>query len=284
MKWKMDTAVKIDHLKVALLAVSAIAISGIAHAQELSVQPRVSLGYQSYTFDLALEDNELFESDVTYLFGGLGASVQVGRFFVDLYGQTNLTEGEDDSDFADLGVATREDTVNRYEVNLTAGYAITNQLSAFTGLKYANTEIDEDIFDNDTNGDLLNADNKLEMNYYGPFAGASYAIPVQPLYGSIVLTGSVAYLLGNVDFESVVVDNVNAVVTEVEADDDGTSIGYNVGVAWAGGLGSLVPGLEPFSYTLGVDYSKYEFELEDDNEDFFDEETLRGRVDLKYRF
>jgi hypothetical protein len=35
MKWKMDTAVKIDHLKVALLAASATTLGGIAQAQEL---------------------------------------------------------------------------------------------------------------------------------------------------------------------------------------------------------------------------------------------------------
>jgi hypothetical protein len=278
----MDTAVKIDHLKVALLAASATTLGGIAQAQELSIQPRVSLGYQSYSFELSDQDNELFNSDVSYLFGGLGVSAQVGRFFVDLYGQTNLTEAEDDSDF--LGVATRTDKVDRYEVNLTAGYAITSQFSAFTGVKYANTKINEDIEDDATGGDLLDADNKLEMDYYGPFLGASYAIPVQPLYGSIVLNGSVAYLFGNVALDSTIVDNVNAVVTEIVADNDGEAVGANIGIAWAAGFGSLLPGLEPLSYTVGVDYSTYTFEEDGSSGDLFEEETLRGRVDLKYRF
>jgi hypothetical protein len=107
---------------------------------------------------------------------------------------------------------------------------------------------------------------------------------VQPLYGSIVLNGSVAYLFGNVALDSTIVDNVNAVVTEIEADNDGEAVGANIGIAWAAGFGSLLPGLEPLSYTVGVDYSTYTFEEDGSSGDLFEEETLRGRVDLKYRF
>ena len=95
-------------------------------------------------FDIAGDDD--FDVDTDYILGGLGLSVQKGRFFVDLYGQTNLSDAEDDVDnFADLDGITRESQVDRYELNATLGYAITDQVSVFSGLKYATNEVNSNI-------------------------------------------------------------------------------------------------------------------------------------------
>ena len=250
--------------------------AGGAVAQELSFQPRVSLGYQAYSFDLS-DDDDVFDFEGDYFLGGLGLTVQRGRFFVDLYGQTNLTEAEDDEDdvvFLDV-LTDRESTANRNEFNATLGYAVTQAVSVFGGLKYANNDVENDFID--INNDRITVD--FEMEYFGPFAGASYAIPVADV-GAIAVSGSVAYLDGDVTFD--VGLDVGDESSSASADVDGAAIGANLGAAWIGSLAPLSPNLAKFGYTAGLDYSYYQFE--DDGDEAFTEETLRFKVDLKYNF
>lgn len=245
---------------------------GHAVAQELSFQPRVSIGYQSYDFDI---DDEAFDFEGGYLLGGLGLTVQRGRFFFDLYGQTSLTEPEDDVDDVLIAGANtdRQSKADRNEINATLGYAITQGISLFGGLKYAKTEIDSDFVD--VNNDQISVD--IEIDYFGPFLGASYAIPIADI-GALAVSGSVAYLDGktNIAIESDVLG------LDEDDDTDGTSIGANLGAAWIGSLAPLSPNFANLGYTAGLDYSYYNFE--DDGDDQFEEETLRFKVDLKYSF
>ena len=240
---------------------------------DLSVQPRASLGYQSYTFDVAGSN---FEVDTDYVLGGLGLTVQGGRFFVDLYGQTNLTDAEyDDEDILDTNGLNQDSEVDRYEVNLTLGYAVTPNISVFGGLKYAENEINSDL-----DSDLVDIGDSffdIDVEYLGPFVGASLAVPVANA-GALAFSGSTAYLFGEATIDAEVAGNVIADNQEV----DGEAIGFNLGVAWIGGLEALSPSLSGLGYTVGIDYSTYDFE--DGDTDEFSEETLRGKVDLKYTF
>lgn len=247
--------------------------TGLAGAVDLSFQPRASLGYQSYTFDVAGSN---FEVDTDYVLGGLGLTVQGGRFFVDLYGQTNLTDAEyDDEDILDTNGLNQDSEVDRYEVNLTLGYAVTPNISVFGGLKYAENEINSDL-----DSDLVDIGDSffdIDVEYLGPFVGASLAVPVANA-GALAFSGSTAYLFGEATIDAEVAGNVIADNQEV----DGEAIGFNLGVAWIGGLEALSPSLSGLGYTVGIDYSTYDFE--DGDTDEFSEETLRGKVDLKYTF
>lgn len=253
-------------------------VIGPVSAQGLTIQPRATIGYQYYEFD-GEEDgvgNQIgdFDFKTDYLLGGLGLTAQSGRFFADLYGQTNLSEANDNvNDLAGLGGVDSDAEIDRYEINLALGFAITPTISVSGGVKYARTKIDSDL-----SGDGVDDDNSIfdiDVEYVGPFFGAAYALPVADL-GSVVLSGSIAYLFGDAEADLV----LNGVA--LEADVKGQSIGSNIGAAWVGNFGPLAPALSGLGYSLGVDYSIYEFE--DNGVDEYQEQTVRGKFDLKYRF
>jgi hypothetical protein len=239
----------------------------------------VSIGYQYYEFDLDV--NNAVDVDTDYVFGGLGVTAQIGKFFVDLYGQTNLTDAEfNEDDFAVVGNAAveRDATIDRNELNLTAGYAFTPMITAFGGLKYAKNDIDQEFNSDNALVDSIVANDfvKFENEYIGPFLGAAFSMPVANL-GSVSLSGSLAYLDGestlDLAFQGLVADNASI---------DGTALGYNVGATWSGQFAAFAPSLSNLGYSAGLDYSSYDFE--DDGDDVYAERTLRVRADLKYRF
>lgn len=235
-----------------------------AKRRGITIEPRATIGYQYYEFDVA--ENSDVDVKTDYAIGGLGLSGQYGRFFADLYGQTNITDAED-SESLNNGLQ-RDSDVNRYEINLTAGFAITPMIAAFGGLKYARSKVDSD-FSNDAVFDV-------DVEYFGPFLGGAFSLPVADL-GALSLSGSVAYLDGEI-----VVDAENAVQVINGLEIDGRAIGYNIGLNWVGGLGPFLPALSGVGYSVGVDYSAYRFE--DNGNEEFSEKTVRGKFDLKYRF
>ena len=236
-----------------------------ASGKRLAIEPRITIGYQYYEFDVAQNSDVDVKTD--YAIGGLGLSGQYGRFFADLYGQTNITDA-DDSENLDNGIQ-RDSNVDRYEVNLTAGYAITPMIAAFGGLKYARSKVDSDF----SNGAIFDVD----VEYFGPFLGGAFSLPVADL-GAVSLSGSIAYL----DGEAAVIAENAALGVFNDFEIDGQAIGYNAGLSWVGGLGPLLPVLSSVGYSVGVDYSAYRFE--DNDIEQFSEETVRGKFDLKYRF
>lgn len=251
------------HLRIMnqLLVVAAVpAFASSSFAAEFSVRPRASIGYQYYDFDVAGSSD--VDAKVSYLFGGLGVTGQIGKFFVDLYGQTNLTEGEYETESSIAGV-DREATVNRSELNLTAGFAFTRNVTIFGGLKYAKNDIENDFSDD------FNQIN-LDTTYFGPFAGLALAYPISDV-GALFLKGSLAYLDGEAEAANEALN--------IDIDIDGSSIGYGIGLGWSGRFGSSIPAL---GYGLDLDYSAYKFD--GDNDDEFDEKVFRVRADLKYRF
>ncbi|MGI9492397.1 MAG: hypothetical protein ACR2QF_08370 [Geminicoccaceae bacterium] len=243
---------------IGLVAIAVMpATMSSASALDLTIQPRVTIGAQYYEYNVAGASD--VNAEVDYVFGGLGVTGQIGSFFVDLYGQTNLTEGEDDNPNIGGG---RETTVDRSEINLTAGFAATRNITLFGGLKYARNEIDSEF------GNGVTID--IETDYFGPFGGLALTFPFSDV-GALSLNGSVAYLDGEetVDNSLLVSDVVN----------DGNALGYAVGLGWSGRFG---PATSALGYGIGIDYSTYDFEESGDDE--FKEETARLRGEVKYRF
>ncbi len=274
-----------DHYR-SISALSLIAacstIASPAVAQGVSIQPRATIGYEFYKFDGEDDgtNNQLgdinFESD--YLVGGLGLTLQTGRFFIDLYGQKNLSEADnlDEDSFDALAL---DQVAERFNINFSIGYSITPRISVIGGIKYSRTDIEGDINFDDDVLELLFPDDflNIDVEYIGPYLGGAFAIPVANV-GYIVLNGSASYLLG----ETTVDANV---LGEVLADDlkiDGESLGYSLGVTWSGTFNPNSPTPTGLGYSIGVDYSAYQFS--DDGVDEFSEATLRGKVDLRYRF
>ncbi len=247
-----------------------------ADGSGLVIQPRVTVGYEYYEFDS--EGDGGIEVDSRYLIGGAGLTVQAGRFFADIYGQTNLTDADyDEDDFIDD--VNVESEIERFNINLALGYAILPSVSVIGGVKYARSEIESDFVSDDAvvAANLGNSFLDIDVEYVGPYFGGAYALPVADL-GSLVLSGSVAYLYGETTVDSELLGVVVADNQTIE----GQSIGANIGLAWSGGLAPLSTALAGVGYSLGVDYSAYEFK--DDDVDVFSEKTVRGKFDLKYRF
>ncbi|MGI9492398.1 MAG: hypothetical protein ACR2QF_08375 [Geminicoccaceae bacterium] len=273
---------EMKHLRLTggLLAIAACpAFTSSVLAADFTIQPRVSIGYQNYEFDLDVNNN--FDVDTEYTFGGLGITGQTGKFFIDLYGQTNLTDAEfDENNFVvvDTIAVEREASIDRNELNLTLGYAFTPMITAFGGLKYAKNEIDQEFNSNNALADAIFANDfvNFENEYIGPFVGAAFSIPVADI-GSFSLNGSLAYLDGESTLDLVVQDLVVD-----DASIDGTAIGYGVGATWSGRFAALSSSLSSLGFSMGVDYSSYDFE--DDGDDVYAERTLRVRTDLKYQF
>jgi len=98
-----------------LIATFVPVFASSALAAEFEVQPRASIGYQywEYNRDSATSD---INTEADYVFGGLGVTGQINQFFLDLYGQTNLTKGDGDDPNVGSG---RETDVSRRELNLT---------------------------------------------------------------------------------------------------------------------------------------------------------------------
>ena len=266
-----------------LLAVATVpAFVPSAFAQDFTIQPRVSIGYQHY--DLEFDFNDSLDVDADYMFGGLGVTAQIGKFFVDLYGQTNLTDAEFSEEFINDGVnvVNREANVDRDELNLTVGYAFTTNITAFGGFKYARNVIEQEFNSDNAVVDDFFADQfiDLENDYLGPFVGAALSLPVAN-FGTASVSGSLAYLDGEQTVDLVIGFGADQLAAE-DVTTAGSAVGYGLGATWTGSLAPFLPSLSQVGYSVGVDYSSYDFE--DDDDDIFTETTLRIRTDLKYRF
>lgn len=267
---------------VVIATVSSLAAQSVM-AQDISFQPRATLGYEYYELDGENDgtSNQLgdfnFKSD--YLVGGLGLTIQSGRFFADFYGQKNLSRADNLDRDAIQDEVDFDQEADRYNVNLALGYAITPSISVIGGLKYSRTDIESDIVSDDEALDILLAGSffNVDVEYIGPYLGGAYAIPIGTA-GHVILNGSVSYLFG----ETTVDAEVDDVVIADNETIDGESIGANLGVAWSGGFGQQASAPSRFGYTIGVDYSTYQFA--DGDVDEFKEETVRGKLDFKVRF
>jgi len=205
-----------------LIATFVPVFASSALAAEFEVQPRASIGYQywEYNRDSATSD---INTEADYVFGGLGVTGQINQFFLDLYGQTNLTKGDGDDPNVGSG---RETDVSRRELNLTGGYAFNGYITAFGGLKYAEIEIENEF----NSGATIDVD----TSYFGPFAGVSLSYPISDI-GAVSLSGSLAYLDGEEQID-------NSGIAE-PSDNDGSSIGYNLGLTWSGNFSPLTASL-----------------------------------------
>lgn len=254
---------------------------------------------------------------------GGGATFFVDRFFMDGYAQhafqtsdsTNqrqntavslFSQGTTDS----LGAPVRFDSggsafsqtsegfdvdVERTEWSISAGYAITNNLSVYAGYKRAETSFDQankqgviqqqtsatvQAFDATTGAPLtdgvgnplssgqtisrtgtISRNLEREFEQDGPFIGAAYGIPIRHgfLDGLLAFNLAVAFLDGEVTEternRTITFDGIPTSVAERKAVIEGDSTGLTLGLSWKGSTP-----IEGLSYLVSVDGYKYEFD------------------------
>lgn len=304
-----------------LFLTAPILVAMPLHADAVTVQPRVSIGVQNYR--IGVEDivtanpnvagnfnfRDGFSVSDSLDFVGAGLTVTRGRWFADLSGQwsgkgrarTEQFLGSQIGPNQFASSAGRTHTIDaefdRQEENLTIGYGVTSNFSAYIGYKRSQVNLDNKtqpvLSPAPIVGDVLFLGvRRIDFSYNGGFIGATYAFPVGPAGGSLALQSSIARLNGDFGFRfdgNVFLVGQGFQLVPIDpsffrGNTPGTSLGLNIGVAWTQGLGGLSSHLEKLSYTLGIDRSQYDFDADEPDTANFKERNTRVRLDLRYRF
>ncbi len=308
--------------RLGYLAAAWLLLPGLnAWGDEITLQPRVSGGTQTYRFtfgDLIAPNGngfrfaQGFELSATLPFFGVGLTASRGHLFADLSGQWSGTGTDHGALFegnAYPGALTPPPGVvgfehqfdarfSRHELNAALGWSFDSQLSVYAGYKTARLSTSQALRPDSTPApevyDLLFLGNfNNEFNYHGFFAGASYALPLGA-WGALSVQASVARL--DADFRQSFSGAVAQIVptggggvgllpldpAAKSATTGGLSTGLNAGVAWSGTFFWISERLRPLSYTIGVDDSQYRFSTSSQIGNF-DEQNLRLRFELRYR-
>jgi hypothetical protein len=145
--------------------------------------PEVKAGQFS---DLDVSDGNMFGPYLNFRTGKLvlGGSLYVGNF-----------EMSQDWDFGDLS-SKMEFTLKRSDINVTAGYSLSNALTVFGAMKHFNSKL-TDFQVNDL--DIIDTD--IDAEYGGNLFGGGLSGVANMGQSSFFLFGSAAYLAGTLEFE-----------------------------------------------------------------------------------
>ena len=266
----------VPFLIVALLLSSSIVVK----AEGLFFQPRVIAGLMHYKYQESHYEN-IMSDDLPFF--GAGITLAHDRFFLDSYFQQSAT-GEDDNvkpieTSAVPNLIDRD--FSRKDYVFTLGYALTDNLSIFTGYKYGKTKIDL-FFPLIKKGTLSTTDANFETK--GPFIGASYGWLIG---GGLLATNfAISKLNGEESFD-LREGEVNYHETAT-----GSTIGFTLGVSWKASL------TKHFTYNISLDAYKYSFDVDNahgrdnttgkitelPNYGNLEEEMLSVKMNFIYRF
>jgi hypothetical protein len=297
----------------------------------LSVQPRFKTGIQYYEFDQKdfqgrTDDPQgrfpntigglNFSDWLPFVSGGL--TIFVDRFFVDFDVQYSF-DGKDQSTFANQNfiagqgpflpdsILQTNSTLNadfdRLEWAFTAGFEVIENLVLFAGYKKANTKFSSTLQGN-LNGfqtrDLaqipfltgtFTGRLDMELDYDGPFVGASYNWRIKHgfLDGALSFNFAAAFLEGEVglNLSNTVARTINGAVRPIDFTSlsgqnpfhglVGDTTGFSFGVGWRG-----VTPIEGLTYSMGA--TGYIYEFESDVTADFTETQVRLDFGIAYAF
>ncbi len=321
-------------------------IDGILEGFGLEPVPGASSSQSS------VEQEQPFEVTTWLPTVGGGATIFLDRFFIDGSAQHAFNSSDSTSQTQDRalasfnqgvgdvgGVPVRFDAgassfqrlnesfdvdIDRTEWSISAGYAVTDSLSAYAGYKQANTNfkqsgkqgtftqqttVSAQAFNPATGAPLqiggtnisegstsvqtgtTSRDIEREFEYDGPFIGAVYGVPISKgfLDGVFAFNLAVAFLDGQVTEtqKNFSVNDGPPSDVQTKAVIKGDSTGLTLGGSWTGSTP-----IEGLSYTLGVDAYKYDFsgdkvELQGQTlpvDTSFDETVVNLRVGATYIF
>ena len=222
---------------------------GTADAARLSFQPRLEVGVMSYAFESEQISNtvvadpvtqdygqsysqQLFEYNGNLNFLGVGGTIFLGRFFLDISGQY-ARDGEDSETVGYSGYIAQnydEDSqsfiaaepvhdvsFDRQDMAVSLGYTLGSQSSVFVGYKWAITQFDttyqgpysmvnynvDDDLDGPSGGRVW-GETQFSFEYQGPFIGAVQGWDFRPcrlIQGVFTTSLALAYLQGKVSLD-----------------------------------------------------------------------------------
>ena len=300
-------------LSVTVLLLTMIIFVTPVNALDMRIQPRFKIGVQYYEFEqkvitdagsqfTTILNNTRF-SDWLPLING-GTTLFIDRFFLDfnaLYsfdgnsetgfgGQTFVKGGGSDGNLLVDAVFQNAGRINadfeRFELSVSAGFEVLDNLVLFGGYKYAETNFSSGItgklntFRADDNsplllfsGDLVGGVN-IDFNFKGPFVGVNYIWPIQQgfMNGGLSFNFAAAFLKNNTDlnFSRLGVKTVLGNVQTLDIEDgnkrnffsrEGDATGYSFGLGWQG----LTP-VNGLTYMMGATGYLYQFDNSETNE------------------
>jgi len=257
-------------------------LPAIGNALDLTLEPRIQAGVMDYQFEqksaVDTTDPELKVNDhgfkiVTVMpFIGAGATLFVGRFFLDFYVQKALSgsdrasnpldfEGED---FAFTLNTVVDSELERDEYSVSIGYALGRQWALFGGYRKSTTSFSDDLaFDEKLPGVAVTGSGKREVDFKqdGLFFGGVYVLPIGN-YSGLSFSAALANFDGEYDSRGDLTMNILAEGEDVPDKNtyptgilfDGDTLGLNLGVSWRGRV------VENLNYTLGIDGYSYDFD------------------------
>lgn len=300
--------------RLSFAAFLTTAFCAAAQGQTVVLQPRASVGTQSY--ELGFEDVLTPDSDEfgfrdgfkvadSLTFFGAGLTASRGSFFADLSIQSS-GNGKDSSQIYQ-GTQTPNGTTgalghlhdfnaefDREEINATLGWGVTADFSVYLGYKHAKLDMTQSRSPvtepaPDFDDVIQNGKYTMDFSYDGIFVGATYSIPVST-WGALSIQSSLANLDASFKqrFDGAVYINrtprVNLNPAFITGKVDGDSLGLNLGISWTGNFGWASESLQKLSYTLGIDRSQYEFDADGVADGDFEEKNTRTRLEVRYRF
>lgn len=315
-----------------------------ATAADVSIQPRLEAGLMYYSFESEAMNEHLapapipantgadatqkaFEFSDTLLFIGAGATFFLNRFFIDFSGQyayngkdtTQMATSayvmesfDEDALYMNTGFMAMDtlDTakIDRRDMAVSLGYAVSRRLSLFAGYKWARTHfhttsqgrygIIRYSIDSDVDGYSAGrtwGETDFRFAYAGPFVGAVQSWDCSHggfLRGLLTANLALAHLQGKVVLEQrdqyLAIDSINgqSVPEFIVHIEDAGFVRFNTkGDAWGMALGIGWRGrtaIEALSYFLGLSGYRYEFNAEEYGQSDINETAIMVKAGLVY--
>jgi hypothetical protein len=317
-----------------------------ATAGDVSFQPRLEAGLMYYSFESEVINEHLasapipvntgadntqnaFEFSDTLPFIGAGATFFSNRFFIDFSGQyayngkdtTSILNSAYVMEFIDYDALYMNtgfmamDTchtakINRRDMAVSLGWAVSRRLSLFAGYKWARTHFKTTSqgrysivrYSSDSDMDGYSSGRSWGLSdyrfaYAGPFIGAVQSWDCRHrgfLSGMFTANLALAHLEGKVVLErrdqywtitSIDGQPVTEVIVHVEDagfvryNTKGDAWGLTLGIGWRGETA-----LEGLSYFLGLSGYRYEFNAEENSQSDINETAVRLKAGLVYIF
>jgi hypothetical protein len=185
-----------------MLAITC-ATAAVSASAETLFRPRVSLGFSNYELAFTQSGNSL--SSVTYLKGGIGATIATGQLYFDAGYSGSMGAKYDD------GIVADQDFL-RNDLTLTVGYVLPNNITVFGGYKSGTTEYT----------DWLSVDTTTKFEASGPYFGAGIGMPVGE--GVLSFNGAIAVLSADLTDNDPNLTQFNA---------SGDSVGLSLGAGYS---------------------------------------------------
>jgi hypothetical protein len=221
-----------------IITLAIVSVSPFAIAEDLAFTPRLTTGYMNYKLEIpsaipAIFPPQKVKEEVPII--GAGATLSWNRLYLDAYGQISAN-ASDDLILPILNY-NKEFDGDVKDYSLTAGVAITDNLSIYVGYKYNKL---------DSTG---NRGSVSSFQADGYFLGASYGWVIQDS-GVLALNLAFADLDGTIRFQ---VPELLIGGLPIDVDETSNAQGLSYGVSWKSNIN------KNWGYSIAFDANQYNF-------------------------